>query len=637
MEIHPAAAPAASSSLRGGGAAWRDRIILAAIVMATLLAYWPSLRGGFLWDDDGHVTRAALRSLDGLRRIWAEPGATQQYYPVLHTAFWIEHRFWGDAPVGYRLVNLLLHLGSVCLLFRILGRLNVRGAWLAAAVFALHPVCVESVAWISEQKNTLSLFFYLASMLCYLRFDTGRSRRFYAVALGLFALALGAKTVTATLPAALLVIFWWKRGRLDWRSDFLPLLPWFALGATAGAFTAWMERNMIGASGPEFSLTFAQRGLVAGRALWFYLAKVFWPEKLCFVYPRWNIDSGEASAYLFPIAAVAVLAAFWAIRRRTRSPLAGALFFAGSLFPALGFFNVYPFLFSFVADHFQYLACLGVIVPVAAGLTAAHGRLSPKGRLAGVGGAVAALIALGALTRAQSSLYVDAGTLYSATLRRNPDCWMAAYNLGNLRMKRGDLAAAVTFFDRAIALRPADADALTNRGAALRRLGRSTEAIDSYREALRLSPLSFAAHYDLGGALGDAGRLKEAAVQFEEACRIDPSHAGIQSNLAATLLKLDRPREAIPHFEEALQQQPDDVAALCNLGVALRDTGRLPDAVARFEEALRLQPDSPEAHYNLALALQLAGRMDEAREHYRTARRLKPSLPAVFGLEGRNQ
>jgi tetratricopeptide (TPR) repeat protein len=398
-----------------------------------------------------------------------------------------------------------------------------------------------------------------------------------------------------------------------------------------------MERNIIGASGPEFSLTFDQRGLIAGRALWFYLGKVLWPAKLCFVYPRWSINPGDASAYLFPIGAIAVLGALWAIRRRTRSPLAGALFFAGSLFPALGFFNVYPFLFSFVADHFQYLACLGVIVPVAAGLTVAHGWLSAKRRAAGVAGAVAGLIALGALTRAQSSLYVDAGTLYSATLRRNPDCWMAAYNLGNLRMKQGDLAAAVAFFDRAIALRPADADALTNRGAALRRLGRSKEAIDSYRKALRLSPFSFAAHYDLGGALADAGLLKDAAVQFEEACRIDPAHAGVQSNLAATLLKLNRPKEAIPHFEQALQEQPDDVAVLCNLGVALRDSGRLPDAVARFEEALRLQPDSPEAHYNLALALQLAGRMGEAREHYRTARQLKPALPSVFGLEDRNQ
>jgi tetratricopeptide (TPR) repeat protein len=636
MNIRPPDSSPASAVARDGAGGWREWFVGAAIVVAAFLAYWPSLRGGFLWDDDGHVTGAALRSVDGLRRIWTEPGATQQYYPVLHTAFWAEHRLWGDAAAGYRLINLLLHLASACLLVRILRRLEIRGAWLAAAVFALHPVCVESVAWISEQKNTLSLFFYLAALLVYLRFDTGRARRHYGVALVLFALALGAKTVTATLPAALLVIFWWRRGRLEWRRDVVPLLPWFALSAVAGTFTAWMERNLIGASGTEFSLTFVQRGLVAGRALWFYVGKVFWPAELCFVYPRWRFETVEPRMFFFPVGVLAVFMALWAIRGRTRAPLAGALFFAGSLFPALGFVNVYPFLFSFVADHFQYLACLGVIVPVAGGLTAAWARWPAGWRTAGRGAAVAGLAALGVLTWQQSRLYVDASTLYTETLRRNPDCWMAAYNLGNLRLKQGELAAAVEFFDWTIALRPDDADAFTNRGAALRRLGRPEEAIASYREALRRAPDSFSAHYDLGGALAGTGRWEEAVVQFENACRIEPDHSGIQANLAAALLRLNRPTEAVPHFERALREQPDDVAVLCNLGIALRDSGRPADAVARFDEALHLKPDSAEVHYNLALALRLVGRPDEAREHYRTARRLKPDLPMIFGFEDGN-
>jgi len=611
----------------------RELAIVAGIIIATLLAYWPSLGGGFLWDDDGHVTPAGLRPVDGLSRIWSEPGATQQYYPVLHTAFWIEHHLWGDAPAGYRLVSLLLHAASACLLARILRRLDVRGAWLAAAVFALHPVCVESVAWISEQKNTLSLLFYLAALLIYLRFDISRSRRHYAAALALFVLALASKTVTATLPAALLVILWWRRGRLGWRSDVVPLLPWIALGAVAGAFTAWMERNMIGASGAEFSFTVMQRLLIAGRALWFYLGKVLWPADLCFIYPRWSIDVADPRAYLFPLGAAAVLAVFWAVRRRVRAPLAGALFFAGSLFPVLGFFNVYPFLFSFVADHFQYLACLGVVVPVVAGLVAAHARLPARWRAAGRVAAVAGLVALGVLTRAQSRLYVDAQTLYTETLRRNPDCWMAAYNLGNLRLGQGDPAAAVAFFNRTIELKPGDANAYTNRGAALRRLGRTEEAIVSYREALRRDPVSFAAHYDLGGALAGSGRWGEAVIQFEAARRIEPDHAGIHSPMAAALLRLGRPAEAVPHFERALKEQPGDVSVLCNLGVALRNSGRVAEAVARFEEALRIQTDSAEVHYNLALALRLSGRMPEALDHYRTARRIKPDLPPVAGFD----
>ena len=630
MNILPPDSFAPSAAVRGR---WRELGFVAAIVVITLLAYWPSLGGGFLWDDDGHVTPVGLRSMDGLRRIWTEPGATQQYYPMLHTAFWIEHRLWGDAPAGYRLVNLLFHAASACLLARILRRLDVRGAWFVAAVFALHPVCVESVAWISEQKNTLSLLFYLAALLVYLQFDTSRARRHYGAALGLFVLAVASKTVTATLPAALLVIFWWRRGRLEWRRDVVPLLPWFALSASAGTFTAWMERNLIGASGAEFSFTTVQRVLIAGRALWFYLGKALWPADLCFVYPRWHLDATDLRAYLFPVGAAVVFAVLWAVRGRARAPLAGALFFAGSLFPALGFFNVYPFVFSFVADHFQYLACLGIVVPVAAGLAAVYARLPAGSRAAGRLAAVAGLVALGALTWAQSRLYVDAATLYGETLRRNPDCWMAAYNLGNLRLGQGDPAAALVLYDRTIELKPDDTSALTNRGAALRRLGRTEEAIISYREALRRAPGSFEAHYDLGGTLADMRRWDEAVAQFEAARRIEPDHAGLHANLAAALLRLGRPAEAVPHFERALQKQPGDVATLCNLGVALRSSGRLEEAVARFQEALRVQPDSAEVHFNLALALRLSGRMDEAREHYRTARRIKPDLPEIFGFE----
>ena len=244
---------------------------------ATFLAYLPAVHGGFLWDDEGHVTKPELQSFHGLVRIWGEVGATQQYYPLLHSAFWVEHRLWGDSLVGYHLMNLLLHAGAACLVVAIMRRLALPGAGLAGLLFALHPVCVESVAWISEQKNTLSAVFYLGAMLAYLHFDRDRRRSHYYLALGLFLLALLSKTVTATLPAALLVIFWWQRARLDWRRDVLPLAPWLLLGACGGLFSAWMERTIIGAGGAEFALTPVQRGLVAGRAICFYLGKLAWP------------------------------------------------------------------------------------------------------------------------------------------------------------------------------------------------------------------------------------------------------------------------------------------------------------------------------------------------------------------------
>ena len=371
---------------------WRRDFGAAALVFAaTLIAYFPALRGGLIWDDDFHVTKPLLRSLHGLGLIWFHVGETPQYYPLLHSAFWVEHRLWGDAVLGYHLVNVLLHATSACLFGLILkkllvervapnplvglsGRISVLGATrstflgtplVGALLFALHPVCVESVAWISEQKNTLSTVFYLLSALAFLEFDRTRKWAGYFLATGLFVLALLSKSVTATLPAALLVVFWWQRGRLSWKRDIAPLLPWLAIGAASGLFTAWVEKFSIRATGAEFSLTAVQRCLVAGRVIWFYLGKLAWPVDLTFIYPRWVIDASAGWQYLFPLAFVALVAALALTCRRTRGPLAALLLFAGSLAPVLGFFNVYPFRYSFVADHFQYLATLGIFGAVA--------------------------------------------------------------------------------------------------------------------------------------------------------------------------------------------------------------------------------------------------------------------------------
>ena len=268
----------------------RAWLALAGIYVAVAAAYFPALRGGLLWDDDAHLTRPELRSLSGLGRIWFELGATQQYYPILHTAFWVEHRLWGDATLGYHLINVLLHATAAGLFFLLLRRLAVPGAWLAGLIFALHPVGVESVAWISEQKNTLSTVCYLLAAWAILDFDSTRRRRSYLLGLVLFALALLSKSVTATLPAALLVVYWWRRGRLSWRKDILPLLPFFALALAAGLFTAWVERHVLGAEGADYALGFPARCLLAGRVVWFYLGKLLWPANLIFIYPRWEVS-----------------------------------------------------------------------------------------------------------------------------------------------------------------------------------------------------------------------------------------------------------------------------------------------------------------------------------------------------------
>ena len=599
---------------------------------ATFLAYLPAVHGGFLWDDEGHVTKPELQSFHGLVRIWGEVGATQQYYPLLHSAFWVEHRLWGDSLVGYHLMNLLLHAGAACLVVAIMRRLALPGAGLAGLLFALHPVCVESVAWISEQKNTLSAVFYLGAMLAYLHFDRDRRRSHYYLALGLFLLALLSKTVTATLPAALLVIFCWQRTRLDWRRDVLPLAPWLLLGACGGLFSAWMERTIIGAGGAEFALTPVQRGLVAGRAICFYLGKLAWPADLMFIYPRWNVNPAVGWQYLFPLAVLVLLAALGWVARRRRGPLAAFLLFVGTLFPSLGFLNVYPFVFSYVADHFQYLACLGILAPVASMLTAATARLPTATRRAIpiLGGVLLTMLAV--LTWRQSTQYGDAETLFRETLARNPACWMAHNNLGNILAQiPGRLPEAMAHYESALQTRPDFAEAHFNLANALAKTpGRQREAIVHYEAALRGKPDYPEAHNNLGETLAKIPeRRPQAIAQFEAALRINPEFAEAHNNLGVALSSApDRRPQAMAQFEAALRARPDFAEAHFNLANLLAKTpDRLPEAIAQYEAALRGKPDFAEAHFNLGwVLLRMPDRQQDGLAHFEAALRIQPDL-----------
>jgi tetratricopeptide (TPR) repeat protein len=586
-----------------------------------------------MWDDDAHVTRPDLRSLHGLESIWRDPGATQQYYPVLHSAFWVEHRIWGDSPLGYRLVNLLFHAASTLLLYRVLRRLEVPGAILGAAAFALHPVCVETVAWISEQKNTLSTVFYLGAALAFLDFESGRRPRHYALASLLFAMALLSKSVTATLPAALLVVIWWKRGRLSLKVDVLPLVPWFAMSALAGVMTTWMERNFIGAKGAAFELGATERFLVAGRAAWFYLGKILWPADLVFNYPRWIVSAREPWQYLFPAGAVVVLASLFAIRGRARGPLAAALIFTGSLFPALGFINVYPFVFSFVADHFQYLAAAGMISALAAGLTLAARRLAPGGQKAARAAAVCLVAFLGFLTWRQCGKYRDVETFYRSILDGNPNSWLAHDNLGVVLVQRGRLDEAATHYREAIRLNPSYPEAFNNLGNVLARTGKWSEAADAYAGALRARPWFSVAEYNWGTVLNSAGLYHEASVHFLNALRLQPVYPDATYGLANTLANMGRIPEAIARYREALRQRPDSPEVAANLGLALADTGQWAEAVELITEAVRLRPGYPEAHAYLGFALAGSGRLDAAVSEYRESERLAPNDPDVHYQE----
>ena len=627
-----ASAPKPSRPERARGAAREAGRVAALLAIAALLAYIPALGAQYIWDDESYVTgNETLRTIPGIARIWLEPTATPQYYPLVHTTFWLEYRLWGLAPAGYHVVNVLLHALNGTLVFLLLRRLNVPGALFAATLFTLHPVHVESVAWITERKNVLSAALYLASLWFCLRFRpiaAGDDRpagpvygRDYGWALLLFLGALLSKTVTASLPAAFLLIVWWKEGRIR-RGDLLAFAPFFLFGAIAGGSTAWLEKHHVGAYGEDWALSGAQRVLVAGRAVWFYFGKLLVPHPLVFIYPRWELDTGSAVQWLFPITALLVVAALVAFRGRLgRGPLAAALFFGGTLVPALGFFDVYPMRYSFVADHFQYLASLGVIALVAAAATrvvAARPAWTEPAR----GAAALLLLVLALLTFRQSTHYHDYETLWLDTLAKNPRCWMAYNNLGLLYEKRGEVPRAIEQYRRALEVKPGSADAHTNLGNALLALGRRDEALVHLREATRLAADSPEAWNNLGGGLAERGAWREAADSYRRAVALSPDDGRMRLNLGQALSTLGELEAAVPELRAAARSVPVGheaalAAASFNLGNALFQRDRLGEAEELYRQALRFRPDDADARINLGYVLVRTSRARDAETLFR--------------------
>lgn len=558
------------------------------IVFLVFLGYFPALCGGFVWDDDLYVTaNQTLRSISGLWQIWINPHATPQYYPLVHTSFWLEYQIWGLNPTGYHIVNAFLHSMAALLLWRVLLRLQLSGAWLVAAIFAVHPVMVESVAWVTERKNVLSAVFYLSSALAYLRWiDPSASRPsriahhwWYNIALLLFICALLSKTTACSLPAALLLVIYWQHGRIL-AGDVWPLLRFFGAGVALGLATAWLERTRVGASGLEWDINFWERCLIAGRALWFYVGKLVWPTDLTFIYPRWQIDAGVWWQWMFPLAAIIVVATLWVLRRRLgRGPLVAVLFFAGTLFPALGFFNLYPMRYSFVADHFQYLASVGLMTLAIAGVMRASESLRKPVVAYGFGAIVLPVLTL--LTWRQAGMFTDLETLWRTTLARNPECPLAHNNLGTMLFFQGNIKDAVEHYQKAIQTKPDYYEALYNLGLTLANESRFDEAIENYRKAIRFYPTFPDALNSLGVALVNTGKTDEAIRQYHEAIRL----------------------------------KPDFVAARHNLGIALLNKGEIDEAIGQFEQITRLMPNAIDAQTSLAGALELKRKVDLAESN----------------------
>jgi tetratricopeptide (TPR) repeat protein len=584
--------------------------IFVGLLCLTFASYAPVFHAGYVWDDDAWLTgNPAVADPQGLHAIWTSV-PRMQYYPLLFTSYWVEYRLWGLQPLGYHVVNLLLHATNAFLVGLVLVALEIPGAWWVAAVFAVHPMHVESVAWVTERKNVLSGAFALGSTLLYLR------RRSFA-ALALFSGALLSKTATATLPVALGIVDAWKSWPPRWKT-VTPLAPFVALAGAMALVTIALEKGMVDVVGTDFVLSPWHRVLVASRGLLFYPFKLLVPYPTIFNYPRFDVEHAGATALGAPTAVVLAavgLAYLW--KRGMRGPACAALAYAVLIFPVLGFFDVYAFRFSFVADHFGYLAS----IPILALFPWIGTWIPSREVLRGL--AVASVVVLAVLTFRQAGAYHDEATLWRDTIAKNPDSWIAHHNLATTLSKSKQLDAAIAEFGEALRCKPASAESYTGRGLAYLEQGRADLALPDLDRAVQLDPSYPQAYLNRGDALSAAGRPGDAIPDFDRFLSTNPGYALAYRSRAMAYVQLGRDQAALDDLTRAVMIEPSSAELLTRRAfVEIRMT-RHDAALADLDAAARLDP-------SLAITYVLRGgvyrRLDanptRACEEWRTACRL---------------
>jgi tetratricopeptide (TPR) repeat protein len=607
---------------------WHDGPLVQAISLCLLVVvvYLPALRAGFIWNDDSFLTENPLiHASDGLHRFWAstEP---PDYFPLTSTSLWLEWRVFGDQALGYHVVSLVLHATSAVLLWLILKLLRVPGAWLAAAIFAVHPVNVESVAWITERKNTLSMVFFLCSALAYLRFDealaSSRARwKWYACSLVALALALTAKTSTVVLPVLLLIALALRR-RLR-AADLVLIAPHIAMSIVFGLVTVWFQSHRAIITHVIRDDGMLSRTAIAARAVWFYACKALVPADLCFVYPRWQIGTTPWVAWL-PLAALLLAVVMCVAFRRTWGRVCAIALcsYVIALAPALGFIDIYFMRYSLVSDHWQYIAMTVAAATIGASVVVALRALRFEHLLGLVAGPL--ILGYSVASWRQLAIYANNESLWTDTLAKNPSAWIAHNNLADDLLVAGRSEDAVPHFRAAAMLVPDDVDVRANLGKALLQGRHYEQAAKEYEAAIRMHPERSELHDNLGNALQGIGKPDAAIAEHTEAIRLDPARAEAHSNLANAYAALSREDDAIAAYRDALRVRPTYAIAHNNLAAVLERVGRKTEALDEQREAVRCNPASASMHVGLARMLRDAASTTEAIGEYRTALRLAP-------------
>ncbi len=543
---------------------WIERAKVAFIVLAGLLIYYPAFYGAWLWDDALYLTgNPLLHDPARLWKAWFAPGTFIEYYPIEQTVQWIQWQLWGDQTLGYHLTNLVLDIAGALLVWRLLAKFGLRLAWVGGLLFVLHPMNVSSVANISELKNTLSLPPFLLAMCAYVDFEKNGRPRDYLLALGFFLVAMLCKITMAPFPLVILLYAWWKRGRVD-RRDLQRAAPFLVISLILSAMT-WLAGIQYANLHPFHPAPMPDIGLLSrmalmGMTLSFYCGLFFWPVEPLQFYPRWAVDPPSFLQFLPWLAAAAVFILLWSKRRTWgRHVLLGLGFFLINLLPFSGIITISYMNYSWVMDHFLYLPMIGLIGLVVATLESVSAQIPVMGRRIGIVALSLAGLFLAVQSQDYAAAWTDAESLWTYTIERNPQAWLAHYNLGN----------------------------------DLRRQKKFDMAVDEYQAALAINPRFDWADNNLGMALEEMPNHRaDAIAAFEEALQIRPHFPEARNNLANVLSQTrEGLPDAIPEYEAVLKDQPDFVEAHYNLGLALAQTpGRRSEAIVQFQETLRLKP-----------------------------------------------
>jgi tetratricopeptide (TPR) repeat protein len=606
---------------------WRSVVQALIIVAAGLWIYWPALQGGWLSgnDDDLLVTHNYdLRSLQGLWEIWFTVPKTD-YWPLTWTLLWMEWHLWGNDPLGYHICNLALHLSSGFLIWRLFNRLGLRYAWLGGLLFVVHPLAVESVAWVSEIKNTLSLPLFLLSLNAWL--DTEETKSGYLRSVIYYLAAMLAKTSTVMLPLVLLLYCWWKHGHVT-RQELKRMIPYVAIALPLSLMTVFFQN--------EYSLFvpgggFIPRLIGAGPVVFFYLEKFILPINLLPVYPRWTFNPPTLLEVLAIPALAGALFYLWTRRGGWgRHALFGFGFFLLNLVPFLGLVKFQHMNLSLVADHFAYLPMIGLIGLIVAGLGILQIQFPASVPYpVGIGTISIVLVWLSMGSHNYAMQFHDSETLATYTLQHSSQVAGPHNYFGSALLQSGRVPEAIEQFKQALKIEPDNIPAHVDLGDALLQAGRMSEAIEQYKQALKIIPDLPAAHNNLGRALLETDHVPEAIEQFKQALKVDPYFAAAHNNLGVSLRRAHHVPEAIEQFKQALKLYPDFAGAHNNLGIALSQMGHVPEAIKEFEQALKLKPDFAAAHNNLGRALLESDHVPEAIEQFKQALKIEPDFAAA--------